>query len=81
MGAGKTASHDEIERLYKRLARQHHPDPGGDAELMKAINEAYRMLGNEDLRRLYDLQIPRASNLWDRWCRLCRRPQHYCPKL
>ena len=58
LGAGKTASHDEIERLYKRLARQHHPDRGGDAEVMKAINEAYRVLGNEDTRQLYDSQIP-----------------------
>lgn len=58
LNAEKTASHDEIERLYKRLARQHHPDRGGDAEIMKTINEAYRVLVNEDLRRLYDLQMP-----------------------
>lgn len=60
LGAGKTASQDEIERLYKRLARQHHPDRGGDAEVMKAINEAYRVLGNEDTRRLYDSQLPES---------------------
>jgi hypothetical protein len=58
LGARKTASQDEIERLYKRLAMQHHPDRGGDAEEMKAINEAYRVLGNADTRRLYDSQIP-----------------------
>lgn len=58
LGADETASQDEIERLYKRLARQHHPDRGGDAEQMKAINEAYRVLGNPDARRLYDSQIP-----------------------
>ena len=27
---------------------------------MKAINEAYRVLGNEDLRRIYDSQIPES---------------------
>jgi len=54
LGAGETASQDEIERLYKRLARQHHPDRGGDAEEMKAINEAYRVLGNAASRRDYD---------------------------
>ena len=54
LGAGKTASQDEIERLYKRLARRHHPDRGGDAEEMKAINEAYRVLGNPASRRAYD---------------------------
>ena len=57
LGAGKTASHEEIERRYKHLARQHHPDRGGDAEVMKVINEAYRVLGNEDTRRLYDSHI------------------------
>ena len=60
LGAEKTASQDEIERLYKRLAKQHHPDRGGDAEEMKAINEAYRVLGNADTRRLYDSQIPES---------------------
>ena len=28
LGAEKTASQDEIERLYKHLAKQHHPDRG-----------------------------------------------------
>lgn len=54
LGAGETASQDEIERLYKRLARRHHPDRGGDAEEMKAINEAYHVLGNAGTRRAYD---------------------------
>lgn len=58
LGAGETASQDEIERLYKRLAKQHHPDRGGNEDEMKAINEAYRVLGNADTRRLYDSQIP-----------------------
>ena len=62
LGAGKAASQDEIERRYKRLARQHHPDRGGDAEKMKAINEAYRVLGNVDTRRLYDSRIPSSDD-------------------
>jgi curved DNA-binding protein CbpA len=28
LGAETTASQDEIERLYKRLAKRHHPDRG-----------------------------------------------------
>jgi hypothetical protein len=62
LGARKTASQDEIERLYKRLAKQHHPDRGGDAEEMKAINEAYRVLGNAGARRLYDSQLPETDD-------------------
>jgi hypothetical protein len=54
LGAEQTASQDEIERLYKRLARRHHPDRGGDAEKMKAINEAYRVLRNAATRNAYD---------------------------
>lgn len=54
LGASETASKREIERLYKILARRHHPDRGGNAEDMKAINEAYRVLGNADSRRSYD---------------------------
>jgi len=61
LGAGETASQDEIERLYKRLARRHHPDRGGDAEEMKAINEAYRVLGNAATRRVYDSRHAHAS--------------------
>ena len=54
LGADDNASQDEIERLYKTLARRHHPDRGGNTEKMKAINEAYRVLGNPDTRRRYD---------------------------
>jgi DnaJ-class molecular chaperone len=54
LGAGENASQEELERLYKRLAMRHHPDRGGDAEYMKAINEAYRVLGNEAMRHAYD---------------------------
>lgn len=63
LGAGKTASQSEIERLYKLLARRHHPDRGGDAEEMKAINEAYRMLGNAAARRAYDSRDPRSDDI------------------
>lgn len=54
LGAGEDDPRDEIERRYKRLARQHHPDRGGDEEEMKAVNEAWRVLGNADARRAYD---------------------------
>jgi DnaJ domain len=54
LGACETATQDEIERLYKRLAFRHHPDRGGDAEEMKLINEAYWVLGNAATRRTYD---------------------------
>lgn len=56
LGASEDASPREIERLYKRLAHQRHPDRGGAEEDMKALNEAYRVLHNEGARREYDTQ-------------------------
>ena len=62
LGVAETASQEEIERLYKRLAKQHHPDRGGDAEEMKAINEAFRVLGNAATRRTYDSLLQRRTD-------------------
>jgi len=56
LGASEDASPREIERLYKRLAHQRHPDRGGAEEDMKALNEAYQVLHNEGARRAYDAQ-------------------------
>jgi DnaJ domain len=63
LGAGETASQEEIERLYKRLVMRHHPDRGGDEEEMKAINEAYRVLGNAVTRRTYDSRHQRSDDV------------------
>ena len=61
LGAGREEARAEIERRYKRLARQHHPDRGGDEEEMKAVNEAWRVLGDDDARREYDARRPRRE--------------------
>jgi curved DNA-binding protein CbpA len=54
LGADEDASRGDIERLYKRLAVQHHPDRGGDEEEMKSLNEAYGVLNDVETRRVYD---------------------------
>jgi len=54
LGARADASAKEIERLYKRQAHKRHPDRGGAEDDMKALNEAYRVLRDEDSRRAYD---------------------------
>lgn len=36
-----TITVEAIKALYKALAKQHHPDLGGDTETMKAINAQY----------------------------------------
>ena len=54
LGAESDASREEIERRYKRLAVEHHPDRGGDEERMKSINEAWRVLRDDASRSAYD---------------------------
>lgn len=56
LGAPRDASRAEIEHLYKRLAKNYHPDRGGDEEEMKRINEAYRVLHDDALRLVYDAE-------------------------
>lgn len=42
----------ELKSEYKRLAKIHHPDAGGDTEIMKKINAEYdRMLETQNFSR------------------------------
>ncbi|MDQ2670039.1 MAG: DnaJ domain-containing protein [Gemmatimonadota bacterium] len=61
LGAEDSDSRAEIERRYKRLAHRHHPDRGGDEEEMKALNEAWRVLGDPASRATYDARRARAA--------------------
>jgi len=54
LGASEAASPRELERLYKKLAHQRHPDRGGTEEDMKTLNEAYQVLHDETRRKEYD---------------------------
>jgi DnaJ-class molecular chaperone len=55
LGLEQGASHEEIRRAYKDLAREKHPDRGGDPEEFKLIQEAHEVLTDDDRRRMYDM--------------------------
>ena len=44
LGVDKNSSEDEIKSAYRKLAKEHHPDLGGDPEKAKEINQAYDMI-------------------------------------
>ncbi|MBV8692796.1 MAG: DnaJ domain-containing protein [Actinobacteria bacterium] len=57
LGVGRDASQEEIQRAYRKLARQYHPDvnkePGAE-DTFKDVSEAYDVLSDPDTRKRYD---------------------------
>jgi molecular chaperone DnaJ len=54
LGVSKGASADEIKKAYRKLAREHHPDQGGDESRFKEIQGAYDVLSDAEKRKAYD---------------------------
>jgi curved DNA-binding protein len=57
LGVARTATQEEIQRSYRKLARKYHPDvsKAKDAEdKFKEINEAYEVLKDPEKRQKYD---------------------------
>lgn len=68
LGIPFTATHRDIERRYRVLAKKFHPDlhPGIDPHPMGLINEAWAVLGDPYRRVAYDRQLmERASPAGD----------------
>jgi curved DNA-binding protein CbpA len=61
LGLPPGASAAEIQQAFHRLAKQIHPDRNPErsawaTERFQALNEAYHVLGDPELRREYDRQ-------------------------
>ncbi len=54
LGVSKDANEEEIKRAYRKRARQHHPDTGGDEAEFKELTTAYEVLKNPEARANYD---------------------------
>ena len=59
LGVSKTASREEIQKAYRKLARKYHPDfnqndPKEAKEQFQKIQEAFDVLGNQEKRQVYD---------------------------
>lgn len=57
LGVSRTASQEEIQRAYRKLARQFHPDVNKSKEAegrFKLIGEAYEVLKDPEKRKKYD---------------------------
>jgi molecular chaperone DnaJ len=54
LGVSKSASADEIKKAYRKLAREHHPDSGGDEMRFKEVQTAYDVLSDPEKRKQYD---------------------------
>ena len=53
LGLEENADKQAISEAYRDLARQHHPDRGGDVEKFKEATEAYSILSDDNKRHQY----------------------------
>lgn len=74
LGVDRGAPADILKKVYRKLARQYHPDVNpGDAyaeEKFKEINEAYQVLSDPEKREKYD----RLGSQWQQYERAGGQP-------
>ena len=54
LGVNEQSTSADITKAYKNLAKQYHPDRGGDKDKFQEINEAHDTLKNSQKRHDYD---------------------------
>jgi len=69
LGLDPEASRIEVQRAYRRMVKQCHPDVASDSgELFLTVQKAYEVLSDEKQRRVYDLSMgfmqSRIERIW-----------------
>lgn len=54
LGIARDATHDEVKKAYRAMAKKHHPDSGGDKETFQLISLAGSVLTDPESRERYD---------------------------
>ena len=54
LGVDKNADANTIKKAYRKLAKEKHPDSGGNEEEFKEISEAYEILSDSEKKSNYD---------------------------
>lgn len=60
LGIKRDATEIDIKNAYRKLAKDHHPDKGGDTETFQKIQEAYSVLSDPNRKREYDTPKPHS---------------------
>jgi molecular chaperone DnaJ len=62
LGVKETASPEEVQEAYRRLAKAYHPDRSGSDSVkrFREVQEAWETLGSPERRRAYDAELGRA---------------------
>lgn len=54
LGVGRNSTDAEIKSAYRKLAKQYHPDIGGDQQRFAEITNAYDQIKDQDSRQNFD---------------------------
>lgn len=54
LGVERDSSAQDIKQAYREKSKTTHPDKGGSDEEFARVNEAYKVLSNDEARKIYD---------------------------
>lgn len=63
LGLDPTCSPKDIQTAYRKKAKEHHPDSGGDASTFHEVAEAYEVLKDPHKRAEFDHRNSRRQNI------------------